>query len=220
MKRILLSIIVVLITSIAFAQGSIVLTDKDFIINIEKDSVLESFLSQNTAYGQLQKQEREVVYWINYVRKQPEKFNKYILQPFLQQFPGAKSAYTRSLSHELNTLNPLPLLIVSDKLNRTAHVHASDLGSNNKQISHLSSRGESFKERMNRMGLYDCVSENIYQGKEKGLEAVLLLLIDTGVKTLGHRKNILDPGMKYTGVSFYPVKESSHSYMVQHFSCN
>lgn len=220
MKRILLSIIVVLVSSIAFAQGSLVLTDKAFLTEIKKDTGLESFLSQDPAYHQLRKEEKEVVYWINYVRKQPEKFNKYILQPFLQQFPEAKSTYTRSLSHELNTLPSLTLLTVSKRLNQTTYAHASDLGSNNKQISHLSSKGESFKERMNRMGLYECVSENIYQGKEKGLEAVLLLLIDAGVKNLGHRKNILDPGMKYTGVSFYPVKGSSHSYMVQHFSCN
>lgn len=220
MKRILLSIIVAQITSIAFAQGSLVLTDKTFLTDVEKDAVLESFLNRDSAYRQLRKEERAVVYWINYVRKQPEKFNEYILQPFLQQFPEAKSTYTRSLSHELNTLQSLPLLTVSGRLNRTAYAHASDLGSNNKQISHLSSKGEPFPERMNRMGLYECVSENIYQGKEKGLEAVLLLLIDTGVKNLGHRKNILDPGMKYTGVSFYPVKEGGHSYMVQHFSCH
>ncbi len=220
MKRISLSIIIVLVTAAVFAQGSLVLTDKDFTADIEKDTALESLLRQNVAYNQLQEEERRAVYWINYVRKQPKKFDKYILQPFLQQFPEAKSIYTRSLSQELNTLQALPLLTVSDRLNRTAYVHASDLGSNHKQISHFSSRGESFKERMNRMGLYECVSENIYQGKEKGLEAVLLLLIDSGVKNLGHRKNILDPGMKYTGVSFYPIKEGDHSYMVQHFSCN
>jgi uncharacterized protein YkwD len=219
-KRNLLLIIVMIITCTAFSQGGLVLTDKDFSTEIERDPELESFLNQNSAYRQLQKQEREVVYWINYVRKQPDKFNKQVLQPFLQQFPEAKNAYSRSLGRELSALQPLPLLSVSDHLNRTTHTHASDLGSNNKQISHISSKGESFKERMNRMGLYECVSENIYQGKEKGLEAVLLLLIDAGVKNLGHRKNILDPGMKYTGVSFFPIKGSSHSYMVQHFSCN
>ena len=219
MKRILLLIIVTHTTCIAFSQGSLVLTDRDFSTDIVKDSALERFLSQHSGYRQLGKEEKEVVYWINYVRKEPKKFNQLILQPFLRQFPEAKSSYTKSLSQELNTMQPLRLLAVSDHLNQTAYAHASDLGSNNKHISHLSSKGESFKERMNRMGLYDCVSENIYQGKEKGLEAVLLLLIDAGVKNLGHRKNILDPVMQYTGVSFYPIKERGDSYMVQHFSC-
>jgi len=220
-KRFLLIIIVSLFFTTAFGQGSIVLNDKPFIITPVKDTALENWLSASPAYLQLNAEEKEAVYWINYARQEPQQFSTIILLPFLKQFPEAKSNYTRSLIHDLSNLSALPPLIPSKKLNQIASSHTKDLGSNRRSISHNSSKGESFKERLNRFGYFECVSENVYEGKKDGLQAVLFLLIDAGVQNLGHRKNILDPDMKYIGVSFFPIKgPSKHYFMVQNFSCN
>lgn len=221
MKRFLLIIIVSLFYFISFGQGSIVLSDKPFIVSHLKDTTIENWLNSKPAFSPLSTEEKEAVYWVNMVRSDPRNFLNIILYPFLEQFPEVKSSYTRSLIAELLALSPLPLLTPSDKLYQVAGSHAKDLGSNQMTISHSSSKGQSFQERLNSFGYFECVSENVYEGKENGLLSVLFLLIDTGVKSLGHRKNILDPGMKSIGLSFYPVKGSpAHFFMVQNFSCN
>lgn len=221
MKRFLFIIIVSLHCAPSFSQGSIVLNDKPFIIAPVKDSALANWLNDYPAYTQLATEEREIIYWVNYVRQNPQQFSDDILLPFLEQFPEAKSSYTRSLINELGNRSPVPPLIPSKKLNAVAGSHAMDLGTHRRSISHHSSKGESFKERLKKFGDFECASENVYEGKEDGLQAVLFLLIDAGVQNLGHRKNILDPGMKYTGVSFFPVNgRDTRVFMVQDFSCN
>lgn len=221
MKRFLLIIIVSMYGIPSFSQGSIVLNDKPFTITTVKDSALWNWLNNYPAYAQLDPEEKEIVYWVNYVRQKPEQFSDNILLPFLKQFPEAESSYTRSLRNDLTNRSTVSPLIPSEKLNTVAHSHASDLGSNRRNISHHSSKGESFKKRLDKFGDFECASENVYEGKEDGLQAVLFLLIDAGVQDLGHRKNILDPGIKYIGVSFFPVKGTeSRVFMVQDFSCN
>lgn len=198
-----------------------VLSDKPFVITPVKDTALENWLSTNPAYFQLDTQEKEVLYWVNYARKEPRLFFNTILLPFLKQFPEAKSNYTRSLINDLSNLSALSPLAPSNKLREVARSHTKDLGSNRLNISHNSSKGETFKERLNKVGYFECVSENVYEGKKDGLQAVLFLLIDAGVQNLGHRKNILDPNMKYIGISFFPIKGRTNQYfMVQDFSCN
>lgn len=223
MKRFLFIIIVSLhcVPLFSFSQGSIVLHDKPFIITPVKDSALGNWLNNYPAYTQLAAEEKEIIYWVNYVRQKPEQFSDNILLPFLKQFPEAESTYTRSLINDLTNRSPVPPLIPSKKLNAVASSHARDLGTNRRSISHRSSKGESFKERLSKFGDFECASENVYEGKEDGLQAVLFLLIDAGVQNLGHRKNILDPGIKYIGVSFFPISGGNDRvFMVQDFSCN
>ncbi|HRO44486.1 CAP domain-containing protein [Agriterribacter sp.] len=221
MKRFLLIIIVSFFCVSGFGQGSIVLTDKPFIISHLKDTMVENWLAASSGYASLSKEEKEAVYWVNMVRSRPRDFLNNILYPFLEQFPEVKNSYTRSLIAELSALAPLSLIKPSEKLYQVAANHAKDLGSNKMTISHNSSKGKLFQERMNSFGYFECVSENVYEGKENGLQSVIFLLIDTGVKSLGHRKNILDPGMKSIAVSFYPIKgKINQFFMVQNFSCN
>ena len=221
MKRFLFTIIVSLCSIITFSQGSIVLNDIPFAITPVKDSALENWLNINPAYTHLDTEEKALIYWVNYVRQEPQQFSNTVLMPFLKQFPEAKSSYTRSLISQLSALSSMPPLAPSKNLNAVAGSHAKDLGTNNLDISHTSSKGESFKKRLNKFGYFDCASENVYEGKKDGLQAVLFLLIDAGVQNLGHRKNILDPNMKYIGVSFFPVKNNEKRFfMVQDFSCN
>ena len=221
MKRFLSIIIASLCFNLAFSQGSIVLNDKPFVVAHEKDTAIERWLNTNPAYLKLNQEEKAVVYWVNYVRQKPKDFSNTILLPFLKQFPEARSSYTRSLISDLSTLSSLPPLAPSKKLNDVAESHAKDLGLNQRSISHNSSNGESFKDRLNKFGYFECVSENVYEGKEDGLQAILFLIIDAGVQNLGHRKNIFDSGMKYIGVSFFPVKRNDNRFfMVQDFSCN
>jgi uncharacterized protein YkwD len=219
-KRILFIFIACLFSRHLCAQGSITFSDKPFVLSIPKDTSLQLPLQRNTAFNSLTPEEQEVMYWINYVRLKPQSFNSAVLTPFLTQFPEAKSAYSRSLISDLKDAKPVVALSPSSKLNGIAAAHAKDLGIKGMDISHSSSSGLSFQQRMNAAGLQRCVAENMYEGRLTPLESVIFLLIDHGVKNLGHRKNLLDPNVKIFGVSFYPIKGRPETYfLVQDFAC-
>lgn len=207
------------LSTASFSQGSIRLTDKEFEHSHIKDTSITNALHGNKAFTSLSDPEKEAVYWINFTRLYPKRFCKEILLPFLEQFPEIKSSYTKSLVKDLNAVLPVPLILPAEKLNTIAHKHATDLGSNGYRISHNSSSGASFQKRMNEGGIFSCVAENIYEGKQRALQSVLFLLIDNGVPGLGHRKNILDQKMHSLGIAFYPIKSSSNYFSVQNFYC-
>ncbi|MGN6493844.1 MAG: CAP domain-containing protein [Agriterribacter sp.] len=220
MKRFVLLIIVTSFYFTSQAQGSVSFQDKDFIFSLSRDESIDSILSLQPAYKTLSREEKEIVYWVNYVRKQPRLFCNEVLLPFLKQFPEVKSSYSKSLVSELQALKPSNIMLPSEKLNTVASRHAKDLGSTGSSISHSSSHGMSFQERMNKAGITNCVAENVYEGKQQALQAVIFLLIDNGVRNLGHRKNILAKDNKAIGVAFYPIKNRNPFYfLVQDFSC-
>lgn len=207
MKRFFFVFIACFFISTVQSQGSIVLRDAPFVIEIEKDIPLLQWLDSDTTYHKLSTDQQEAIYWINYVRKYPRIFHDNILIPFLKQFPEVKSAYSKSLSTSLLSMDATGFLIPDEKLTKVATEHASDLGKHNAGISHSSTSGKSFRERMNKAGYYSNVAENIYEGKKSSLESLIFLLIDAGVKDVGHRKNILSANFKRIGVSFYPIKK-------------
>jgi len=45
------------------------------------------------------------------------------------------------------------------------------------------------------------IAENCDYGSTEPLEIVMSLLIDDGIASLGHRKNILHPGLNYVGIA-------------------
>lgn len=221
MKRFIFVFIVSLFYINSFSQGSVTLRDEPFNLNIEKEAHLLNRLDSNEVYQSLNSDQKEAVYWVNYVRTKPEDFHNKVLVPFLAQFPEVKSSYSKSLSSYLLSASPKGILLPSVKLTKVAADHATDLGKNGMQISHKSSKGLSFQQRMNNAGYYSSVAENIYEGKRSALEALIFLLIDTGIPNVGHRKNIMMDDMKYIGVSFYPIKKRPNMYFfVQDFSAD
>lgn len=219
-KRSCFTFIASFITAISFSQGSVRFTDKPFILSVERDAAIQSFLDRQAAYATLNKEEKELLYWINYVRQKPANFNQKVFLPFLEQFPEVKNSYSRSLAKTLSEMDSVRILYTTTKLNQVAAAHARDLGSRGLSLSHSSSSGASFQQRMEAAGITNCVSENIYEGKLNALETVIFLLMDNGVKSLGHRKNILDPNARFAGVSFYPIKNRAPYYFsVQDFTC-
>lgn len=220
-KRFFLFIIVSMLSTETSAQGSVVLADEPIDLAVQKDSTLLGTLEVNPVYLSATPAEKEVIYWVNFVRTQPNSFLRHVLKPFLQHFPDLKNSYSRSLIQELNTLSPLKPVTPSVILTRVASHHSADLaGHPSRGISHRSSDGKSFESRMQQFGLTSCVAENIFEGKQDGLFSVLLLLIDNGVESLGHRKNILDPKMTNIGVAFTRIAHSKDRFiLVQNFSC-
>ena len=70
---------------------------------------------------------------------------------------------------------------------------------------HNSKDGTSMSVRVNRYGQwYENVAENISFGAKSGLEVILQLLVDDGVKSRGHRRNLFDMNLECIGVATGP----------------
>ena len=111
-----------------------------------------------------------------------------------------------------------PLFEFSQLARDAAKEHATDLSSSTK-LSHNSSDGRSFSQRIRINGITKCAGENIYTGKEEGLLALIMLLLDIGIETAGHRKALLSPNYVQMAPAFYPHQTESRSILVQVFTC-
>ena len=148
--------------------------------------------------------EKELIRLVNEVRTQPAAFAKKYLES--RQNEGS---YARECYQELLTWAPLKPLQPSLALSLAAKDHAIDMGTSG-QIGHASTKGESSADRVKRhgnfTGTYNGPWENCSYGFEDPLAIILQLLIDDGVPSRGHRKNIMQPAVNFIGVSIQPHK--------------
>lgn len=214
-----LFILLLCISSTVVGQGVLILRDKPFEHTIAFDSVLYKSLSASKAFRLLSTPEQESMYWVNYFRQNPRRFWNTVMKEFLLQFPEAKSAYTRSLEADImKAPQSLPLLAPDSGLVKMATAHTADLKRRNGIISHTSSDGKTFVQRIQAAGRYTCGAENVFNGSFNALESLIALLIDQGVPDKGHRLNLLDPKFQLVGISFVSFKEGK-GILVQDFAC-
>ena len=98
-------------------------------------------------------------------------------------------------------------LSLSHGLTKAADDHVKDCGP--KGINgHDGSDGSSMSERMERYGDWKTgCSENISYASKTGLDIVLQLIVDDGVSSRGHRKNIFKPETTVCGIAHGDHKE-------------
>ena len=103
--------------------------------------------------------------------------------------------------HVLENQAALPAYIASSYLENSAMDHCNDIIVNN-VFSHTSSDGATLKERIERYAEWrGSLAENMDFGSSDPMEIVVNLLIDDGVASKGHRKNILSPGKSIKPIS-------------------
>jgi uncharacterized protein YkwD len=150
------------------------------------------YLAANSAKDAdyLTEEEKQVFYYLNLVRMNPKLF----AETYLRNLKNSNDSYESSLYSELQILKPLPVLQPNRKLFESAECHAKESGK----------RGVVTHKR------YECteyfMGECCYYGKTNSLGIVSALLIDQGVKSLGHRNICLDAGYTELGVSIQPHK--------------
>ena len=166
--------------------------------NTDPATVKKASTAQNADY--LTRQEKAVIYYTNLVRIDPKGFAK-IAKRYIDS-TGEKNSYTASLLKTLSSMEPLTALEASKDLHLIAKAHAVNFGKSGKTgHDNLKKRFEAY------MKACRCkVSENADYGYDQALDIVMHLLIDTDIKDLGHRKNMLDPKLKKIGVSIQPHK--------------
>jgi uncharacterized protein YkwD len=90
---------------------------------------------------------------------------------------------------------------LSKGLSRAAKDHVTDLGKSGNS-GHKGTDGSSTEARCNRYGTFsNGIGENIVYQSDSAREIVLGWLVDDGVATRGHRRNLLSPGYKFIGVA-------------------
>jgi uncharacterized protein YkwD len=149
----------------------------------------------------MQSREEEVLKLLNSVRTNPENFIKTYLTPYLKDNNLTTNRYAKSLLSDLKKTKTMGALKMSAPLSDVAKLHAEDMGRSG-SIGHTSSDGTPFAERVrSKAKAGGRIAENCDYGHETALDIVMALLIDDGIASLGHRKNILEPAYQWVGIA-------------------
>ncbi len=156
---------------------------------------------------QAQTKTDEVLRLLNEVRTQPQLFLNNRLTPYLEQNGLQENPFAKSLIEDLKNRKPVDSLKLSPALNIVAKLHAADMGTKNK-VGHNSSDGTTFDKRLRlRAKAKGAIAENCDYGNAKPIDIVMSLLIDDGIESLGHRKNILEARLHFVGIAIEPHKK-------------
>jgi uncharacterized protein YkwD len=103
----------------------------------------------------------------------------------------------------LQNARPIAPLIISPGISLAAAEHVTDQVAGD--FGHGGSDHSSPGERMNRHGTSSALwGENISYGKATARDVVIALIIDDGLRSRKHRKNIFNPAFNYAGAAFGP----------------
>jgi len=156
-----------------------------------QNTINESILQNcNTAdkLSYLTEDEKKVILYINLARNYPDVFLENIAKPYIQSSDHKPDDfYTKSLLKELKRAKPVGYLYVDEKLYTIARDFAQKQGQTGQT-------GHNIREKY-------LDGENLSFGNETPIEIVMELLIDYGISSLGHRRNILDPSYHFIAVS-------------------
>jgi uncharacterized protein YkwD len=118
-----------------------------------------------------------------------------------------ENEYAKECYNQLLAWEPQAILKPSKALSFAARDHALDMGEKG-AVGHVSTKGEDAATRVKRYGsftgLFTGPWENCSYGHADPLDIVLQLLIDNGVESRGHRKNIMERFIRFAGCSIKP----------------
>jgi uncharacterized protein YkwD len=159
-------------------------------------------------------QEREILAEINLARSNPALYLTY-LEDFKKSYRGKEIRYPDGSTLVTNegvgaledaivfvrSVKPLPPLELRKGLILGAQDHVNDLVKTG-QSGHRGSDGSMLEDRLNRYGSWSVsVGEDIVYRSRKAREDVIALIIDDGVKSRGHRKNIFKSDFYVIGLA-------------------
>ena len=142
----------------------------------------------------------EVLKLINEARTDPQVFLQARLLPYLKEHEMENNTFAKSLVDDLKSAKKINPLQASPLLEKTARAHAIDMGSKG-TVGHDSSNGTSFVDRVRKKIKTGMIAENCDYGNSDPLDIVMSLLIDDGIASLGHRKNLLHPALNWIGIA-------------------
>ena len=155
--------------------------------------------------------EKDVVLEMNKARSNPSLYAELYITPRIKKFSG-KTYNGILLTQEGATVvdecakfmakaKPLPILKAEKGLSLAAQKHSSTQGETDK-TGHTGVDGSTPFKRIEKYGTFKTAGENIAYGTNSGRDIVVDLLIDDGVASRGHRKNIMNADFDATGVGY------------------
>lgn len=155
--------------------------------------------------------EKDIVLEMNMARSDPKKYAALYVAPRAAKFNGLlydrrlKTAEGVAAVNEcvsvMSAQESLPPFQPSKGLTRAAKDQAR-MQSVTDQVGHEGTDGSSPFDRIKRYGSYMTAGENIDYGSSSAREIVLSLLVDDGVASRGHRKNIMNKAFTTVGVGY------------------
>lgn len=183
-------------------------SQKDFIPDLSgfsKSTLKKARANDDITY--MTDAEKEVVFYMNLVRMEPQVFLETIVRPYVKEYFPNKNYYVNTLIADLKKARSIRPIEMKQDLYKIAYNHRVDIGKNGIN-GHTGSKGKTFTKRTkSALKTYYGTSENIGFGYFSPIENVLELLIDVGVKSFGHRHTILSDKYTNCGVSI-----GSHAY--------
>jgi len=147
----------------------------------------------------LTENEKKVIYFCNLARLNGKVFAQNIIAPYAEKIRETQNSYVTSLMADLQNL-PANLHVYrpSESLSKVAKIHAEDMGRVG-GVGHDSSDGTPCFTRIKKYNKGGAQAENCSYGIQDPLDIVIDLLIDEGVSSKGHRKNILSSAYLFIG---------------------
>ena len=147
--------------------------------------------------------ELSVIDEMNLARTAPKEYAETYIAPLSGQF---SAAYFNECIAEMTAMAPVGALTHADGLWRMARAHATDQGAAG-EVGHDRVDGSTFSDVVRQYGTFTAAGENISYGKNTARGIVIQLLVDDGVESRGHRKNLLSNTFTTCGVGF-----AAHTY--------
>lgn len=185
---------------------------------VKHTSILR-YLEGHAEYNSLSTEQKEWFYWTNYSRSNPKGFWDSIVLPILSSYPTISKTYTSSLKSDLYNTRPLPFVKPNLSLHKVSQAFAEEMASKNAPPAHNAPSGSTFPDRMKASGIKKCAGENVSFGPSNPVMMLVLLYIDEGVPSLGHRRTLLDPAFVEMGIGIgkYPA---NNIIVIQDFACS
>lgn len=165
--------------------------------------------------------EKAVLNEINTARKNPQIYIGY-LEEYRKLFKGNTVYYPNNVSLQttegvvavddaisyLKTLSKLEPYKFSDGLAKPARTQLTDLMENN-SLGHFGKDGSNVPKRLARFGILPLVyAENIVYYVDLPKEIVMTMIIDDGIASRGHRKNLFSRSFRMVGIAYGKGKEN------------
>jgi uncharacterized protein YkwD len=150
----------------------------------------------------LTEEEQKVVLFMNMARFDGPLFASTFLDAYVEENSMENTSYLRSLYKDLKKKSELVPFQVEEDLTSVAQGHA-DLSGRTGHVGH-----KNFDKRFAplRGNPYTAWAENCSYGYKDAVDIVISLLIDEGIKGVGHRLNILNEEFNSVGLAIYPHK--------------
>ena len=155
--------------------------------------------------------EKDVVLEMNKARSNPTLYAELYIEPRVKKFSG--NVYNGNIMTNegvtvvkdcvsfMKKSKSLSVLTPEKGLSLAAQQHSSTQGETD-QTGHTGVDGSDPFTRIKRYGTFKTAGENIDYGATSGREIVISLLIDDGVPSRGHRKNIMNKAFSSTGIGY------------------